>query len=156
MVSHHIVYQLVLFALIWLVIILHLIWSKPGVSAPVTPAEPEPLKPKRPRSHAPKPFEGLTQKPHCALCERDALHPKAPPAVPPDPMPSTNRRPRQIDTARHFCPHAGCDYRGWCGLGNLRANGHPSGGPWQTPPTHGGSSALLVNQRWTLLSMARR
>jgi transposase-like protein len=29
------------------------------------------------------------------------------------------------------CPHAGCDYRGWLGLGNLRANGHPSGGPWR-------------------------
>jgi transposase-like protein len=25
----------------------------------------------------------------------------------------------------------GCDYRGWVGLGNLRANGHPSGGPWR-------------------------
>ena len=23
------------------------------------------------------------------------------------------------------------DYRGWLGLGNLRANGHPSGGPWR-------------------------
>ena len=31
----------------------------------------------------------------------------------------------------HFCPHAGCAYRGWLGLGNLRANGHPSGGPWR-------------------------
>jgi hypothetical protein len=31
----------------------------------------------------------------------------------------------------HFCPHLGCDYRGWLGLGNLRANGHPSGGPWR-------------------------
>src|SRR5262245_3177923 len=27
--------------------------------------------------------------------------------------------------------HAGCDYRGGLGLGNLRANGHPSGGPWR-------------------------
>jgi IS1 family transposase len=25
----------------------------------------------------------------------------------------------------------GCDYRGWLGLNNLRANGHPSGGPWR-------------------------
>ena len=25
----------------------------------------------------------------------------------------------------------GCDYRGWLGLGNLRANGHPSGGLWR-------------------------
>jgi IS1 family transposase len=31
----------------------------------------------------------------------------------------------------HFCPHAICDYRGWVGLGNLRANGHPNGGPWR-------------------------
>jgi len=31
----------------------------------------------------------------------------------------------------HFCPHSKCDYRGWLGLGNLRANGHPSGGPWR-------------------------
>jgi hypothetical protein len=31
----------------------------------------------------------------------------------------------------HFCPHLGCDYRGWPGLNNLRANGHPSGGPWR-------------------------
>jgi len=46
-------------------------------------------------------------------------------------MPPTNRRPRIIDTSRHFCPHPGCDYRGWLGLGNLRANGHPNGGPWR-------------------------
>jgi IS1 family transposase len=31
----------------------------------------------------------------------------------------------------HFCPHGHCDYQGWRGLGNLRANGHPSGGPWR-------------------------
>src|SRR5438445_3056239 len=46
-------------------------------------------------------------------------------------MPATNRRPRQVDTSRHFCPHAGCAYYGWVGPGNLRANGHPSGGPWR-------------------------
>jgi IS1 family transposase len=31
----------------------------------------------------------------------------------------------------HFCPHSHGDYRGWLGLNNLRANGHPSGGPWR-------------------------
>jgi IS1 family transposase len=36
-----------------------------------------------------------------------------------------------VDTSRHFCPHTACDYRGWLGLNNLRANGHPSGGPWR-------------------------
>jgi hypothetical protein len=46
-------------------------------------------------------------------------------------MSPTNRRPRTVDTSRHCCPHAGCRYRGWLELGNLRANGHPSGGPWR-------------------------
>jgi IS1 family transposase len=46
-------------------------------------------------------------------------------------MPETNRRPRTVDTTMHFCPHLGCDYRGWLGLNNLRANGHPSGGSWR-------------------------
>jgi len=99
MVSHHFVYQLVLFALIWLFVVLHLIWSKRPVTAPATPTEPEPLKPKRYRSTEPKPFEGLTHKPHCALCERDTAHLQSPPPVPPDPMPSTNRRPREVDTS---------------------------------------------------------
>jgi IS1 family transposase len=49
----------------------------------------------------------------------------------PDPMPPTHRRPRTVDTSMHFCPHTACDYRGWLGLNNLRANGHPSGGPWR-------------------------
>ena len=31
----------------------------------------------------------------------------------------------------HFCPHTDCDYRGWLGMNNLRANGHPNGGPWR-------------------------
>ena len=51
--------------------------------------------------------------------------------MPPDPMPSTHRRLREVDTSRHFCPHGPCAYRGWLGLGNLRANGHPRGGPWR-------------------------
>jgi hypothetical protein len=131
MVSHYFIYQLVLCALIWLFILLHCTRSKPGMSAPVTPAEPAPLPPKRHRSREPKPFEGLTQKPPCALCERDTTSPQPLPPAPPDPMPSTNRRPREVDTSLPFCPHAGCDYRGWLGLGNLRANGPPSGGPWR-------------------------
>ena len=126
MVSHLFFYQLALFALVWLFVMLHVTWSKPGLSTPPVPA-----KPKRKRSSEPKAFEGLTQKPHCALCEHDAAHPKPPSPEPPEPMPRTHRRPREIDTSMHFCPHGGCDYRGWLGRGNLRANGHPSGGPWR-------------------------
>ena len=131
MVSHHVVYQPVLFALFWLFVILHLTRPKHPVTAPDTPADPESLTPKRHRSNEPKPFEGLTHKPHCALCEQETSHPQTPPPVAPDPIPSTNRRPCMVDTAMHFCPHAGCDYRGWLGLGNLRANGHPNGSPWR-------------------------
>jgi len=36
-----------------------------------------------------------------------------------------------VETSRHFCPHPDCAYQGWVGLGNLCANGHPSGGPWR-------------------------
>jgi hypothetical protein len=75
------------------------------------------------RSPAPKAFAGLTTKPPCALCEREAAHAQAPPLVPPAPRPPTHWRPREIDTSQHFCPHADCDYRGWLGLGNLRAHG---------------------------------
>src|SRR5262249_43066339 len=40
-------------------------------------------------------------------------------------------RRRHVDTSRHFCPDADCRYGGWLGLGNISANGHPSGGPWR-------------------------
>jgi IS1 family transposase len=46
-------------------------------------------------------------------------------------MPPTNRRPREVDSSQHFCPHSGCAFWGWLGLGNLRANGHPNGGLWR-------------------------
>jgi hypothetical protein len=129
MIPHLFFYQLVLLGLLWLFFMLHYGWPQRSATAPQRP--PEPIKPKRNRAHEPKPFEGLTYKPHCVACEHEATHPKAPPPVRPDPMPPTHRRPRQVDTSHHFCPHAGCDYRGWVGLGNLRANGHPSGGPWR-------------------------
>ena len=126
MVSHLFYYQLALCVLVWLFVMLHVTWSKLGLPTPPVPAQP-----KRNRSNEPKAFEGLTKKPHCALCERDTAHPNPPSTVPPDPMPLTNRRPRTVDTSRRFCPHTACDYRGWLGLGNLRANGHPNGGPWR-------------------------
>jgi hypothetical protein len=131
MIPHPVYYQLPVLGLLWLCVILHYIWPSRGAVSPQPPAEPVPPKFKRKRSIEPKPFEGLTQKPPCAACEHDATHPKPPPPRRPDPMPPTNRRPRVIDTSMHFCPHISCDYRGWFGLGNLRANGHPSSGPWR-------------------------
>jgi hypothetical protein len=128
MVSHLFFYQFALITLVWLFCLLLYAWPSEHARHP-HPAVP--ITPRRQRSNAPKPFAGLTQKPHCALCEQDVPHPQAPSAVRPDPMPPTHRRPRTVETSKHFCPHTGCRYRGWLGLGNLRANGHPSGGPWR-------------------------
>ena len=126
MVSHLFYYQLAVLALAWLFVLLHIPGSKPGLPAPPMSAQP-----KRKRSHEPKPLAGLTHKPPCALCEQATGESAPAPPRRPDPMPPTKRRPRTVDTSMHFCPHSGCDDRGWLGLGNLRANGHPSGGRWR-------------------------
>ena len=131
MIPHLFSYHLVVLGLLWLCIMLHYPWPSRAATSHLRQPEPEPLMPRRQRANDPKPFAGLIQKPPCAASEHDATHPDPPPPVPPAPMPPTNRRPRQIDTSRHFCPQAGCRYRGWVGLGNLRANGHPNGGPWR-------------------------
>ncbi len=131
MISHHVYYQLAILGCLWLCVMLHHGWPSRSTGSHQKSAQPVPLQCKRTSYTEPKAFEGLTHKPLCAACEYEATHPKAPPPLRPTPMPPTNRRPRVIDTSMHFCPHAGCDYRGWLGLGNLCANGHPSGGPWR-------------------------
>ncbi|MGE3541699.1 MAG: hypothetical protein AB7N91_30280 [Candidatus Tectimicrobiota bacterium] len=103
--------QLALLAIIWLFVLFHLIWTEQSATTPTAPATS--IKLKRTRSHALKAFEGLTHKPHGALCERDTVPPKAPPPTPPDPRPLPHRRPRTVDTSRPFGPHTACDYRGW-------------------------------------------
>jgi hypothetical protein len=129
MIPPHFYSPLVVVGFLWLVVMLHLAWASPG-TPPQTKLS-TPISPRRRRSNAPTLFVGLTHKPHCALCEHEATPPQVPPPVFPAPMPPTHRRPRTVDTSRHFCPQANCAYRGWLGLGNLRANGHPSGGPWR-------------------------
>src|SRR5215831_10785382 len=66
---------------------------------PIVPTTPS----RRTRSIEPKPFAGLTQRPPCALCEREATPAHEPPPAPPEPMPPTHRRPRTVDTSQHFC-----------------------------------------------------
>ena len=129
MIPHQFYYQLVVLGLLWLFVVLHLVWPSQG-TPPQTKAAML-ITPRRTRSHESTPFAGLTHKPPCVLCEQEAAPPPAPPPGPPEPLPPTHRRPRTVDTSRHFCPHTGCRYRGWLGLGNLRANGHPNGGPWR-------------------------
>jgi hypothetical protein len=122
-------YQLVLVALVWVCLLLHCAW--PSDRATTSPTPPQPTPPPRKRRREPKPFAGLTHKPHCDACEQArAPQPQAPSAPPPR-MVMTRGRPRQVDTSTHFCPNPDCAYRGWVGWGNLRANGHPNGGPWR-------------------------
>jgi IS1 family transposase len=128
MVSHLFFYQLVLIALVWLCLMLQWMWPSAAAPCPTTP-EPTPPVPKRKRER--KPFAGLIQKPHCDACAHASNpHPQAPSAPPPRIIPTRGRR-RQVDTSTHFCPNPDCAYRGWVGWGNLRANGHPNGGPWR-------------------------
>ena len=126
MVSPLFYYQLALCVLVWLFVMLHVTGSNPGL-----PASPAAAKPKRKSSTEPKAFEGLTQKPHCVLGEQEINETAPAPPRRPDLMHPTNRRPRTVNTSMHFCPHSDCDYRGWLGLNNLRANGHPNGAPWR-------------------------
>jgi hypothetical protein len=121
--------QLGLIALVWLCVMLHGAW--PSDSAAVCSTTPEPTPPVPKRHRVPKPFTGLTIKPHCDACEHGSdLRPEAPHTPPPRIVPPRGRR-RQVDTSTHFCPNPACAYRGWVGWGNLRANGHPNGGPWR-------------------------
>src|SRR5947208_4468444 len=129
MVSELFFYQLALIALVWLCCMLHWVWPSDGGATSPTPSQPTP--PLRRRSREPKSFPGLIHTPHCAACEQVAQDPEVPPPPAPPLMTSRRGRPRQVDTAQHFCPNANCDYRGCVAWGNISANGHPSGGPWR-------------------------
>ena len=77
-----------------------------------------------------KPFEGLTRQPVCEQCVVESQKVEEI-REPPPWIERTRGRPKEVDTERHFCPNKDCDYYGWPGLGNIIANGHPSGGQWR-------------------------
>ena len=122
-------YRLLLVGLVWLCLMLHVVW--PYDRATSGPTTPRPAKAPRKRSSDSKPFLGLTRKPPCAACEQAHEHVSQPPSCPPPRIVPTRGRRRHVDTSTQFCPNPDCAYRGWVGWGNLRANGHPSGGPWR-------------------------
>jgi IS1 family transposase len=130
MIPHQFFYLMVVLGLLWIFCMLHIAWPSQCPATPQRSAEP--LLPRRPRSSEPKAFAGLTHKPHCGACEQALPAPTVTaPAAPPPRITSTRGRKRQGDTEHYFCPNPDCPYRGWVGWGNLRANGHPSGGPWR-------------------------
>ena len=128
MISHHVYYQLAILGFLWLCIMLHCGWPSRSTRALSGQPNPGPSRASANTPTHPNPSRGSRN-------ARMALRVNTMPITHtsrlrtrrPDPMPPTHRRPCEIDTSRHFCPHVGCDYRGWLGLGNLRANGHPSG-----------------------------
>ena len=103
MVSHLFYYQLALLAILWLIVMLHVPWSEPGLPIPAMPA-----KPKRKRSTEPQPFAGLTHKPHCALCDQETGETAPTPPRRPDPMLPAHRRDARgawghVATTRSTC-----------------------------------------------------
>src|SRR5712692_8669838 len=129
MVSDLFFYELLLLFLVCLCVMLY--YAGPSDRSAGDQRTSKPIPPPHKRSSDPQPFPGLTRKPHCATCEQAAQGPAALPPSAPPPITSSRGRPRQVDTSRHFCPNPACAYRGWVGWGNLRANGHPSSGPWR-------------------------
>jgi hypothetical protein len=100
MVSHLFYSQLALCVLVWLFVMLHVTGAHPGL-----PASPATAQPTRKRSTEPKAFAGLTQQPHCVLCEQEINETAPAPPRRPDPLPLTHRRPRTVDPSQPFCPH---------------------------------------------------
>src|SRR5262249_49544822 len=127
MISAVLFYTLLVIGGVGLGLLLYWVWPDARAVSGQRPAMP--ATPQRKRSQEPQPFAGLTTKPHGAACEQRTALLSPPPPAPPESMPVPNRRRRQVDTSKHCCPHAPCAYRGWVGLGNLRANRHPNGGP---------------------------
>jgi hypothetical protein len=123
-------HELLLLGLLWLCVILY--WMRQRRQAVTEQAHGNAAKRATSRSRAPKPFPGLTSKPCCASCAHvTQAHAVLSPCAPPPLVLSTRGRRHQVDTQQQFCPNASCRYYGWIGLGNLRANGHPDGGPWR-------------------------
>jgi transposase-like protein len=120
-------HDLLLFGLLWLCVILYWQWTRgrPGK------CQAKPAKQTKRRAKDPKPFPGLTHKPHCAACEHTQESALQAPSCPPPLIVASRGRRREVDTQHHFCPHPRCDYRGWVGRGNIRANGHPGGERWR-------------------------
>jgi IS1 family transposase len=124
MVSDLFFYQLALMALLWLCLMLHCAWPSDRATTRPTP-------PRRKRRREPTPFAGLTTKPHCDACEHGTA---PPPARPLSSAPAHGAHAGATTAGGHFypfLPEPGLCLSGLGRLGNLRANGHPNGGPWR-------------------------
>jgi IS1 family transposase len=121
------VHDAVLVVWMWVVLNQWLIWEmiEGGRGKPTR-------KRRREAQHSgePRPFPGLSQKPICQECAKEEEEGKGGEEAPPK-IVSGRGRPAAVDTSQQFCPAEECRYYGWLGLGNVVANGHPSGGLWR-------------------------
>jgi hypothetical protein len=123
-------HALLLLGVLWCCALLRWVW--PRRRAALDQADGQPATRTSRRAADPPPFPGLTTRPLCATGEQAAqAHVAQASSEPPPLMTSTRGRRRQVATQRQFCPHPCCRYDGWGGRGNIRANGHPGGGPWR-------------------------
>jgi transposase-like protein/IS1 family transposase len=129
MITELLFYTLLLFALMWLYLMLHMLWPTER-AAPCSTAS-KPTLPRCQHSKEPKPFLGLIHRPICAACEHAADDRPQAPSSPPPVLAFTRGRKRTINTQEQFCPDPDCAYSGWTGRGNIRSNGHPGGKPWR-------------------------
>jgi IS1 family transposase/transposase-like protein len=128
MVCHPFFHELLLLGLLWLCVAFYWLW--PRHYAAMDQVHGKLAMRSTRRSKDPKPFPGLIRKPPCRACEQVQEPPDPPPCAPPL-IAHTRGRRRQVDTQQQCCPNPRCRYYGWVGLGHIRANGHPGGGPWR-------------------------
>jgi len=87
MVDTLFVHDLLLIVLLWLGGTLYKRWA--STRAPICPTPRKPATLLHKHAQDPKPFPGLTHKPHCALCEQVPEPTSPPPRVPPAMLPSS-------------------------------------------------------------------
>jgi hypothetical protein len=98
MVDNLLSLDLLLIVFLWLGVMLYERWARNrSAIGPTTRKLATPL-PKHFRN--PKPFPGLTHKPHCTLCEQASAPASPAPLVPPVLLSSSAGRPRQVDTPK--------------------------------------------------------
>src|SRR6266545_3788811 len=127
MVDDILFHTLLLVVFLWLCLTWY--WMEPGNRLAPYLRQGKPAKPSKTRVQETKPFSGFTTKPLCVACEHAPGPDDAPRSAPPPRLHSPGGRPRHVATHQHFCPETTCRYYGWIGRGNIRANGHPGGGP---------------------------
>jgi len=74
---------------------------------------------------------GLARRPVCSKCRTETEIKEGPPSPPPRWHGSKRGRRQTIKPTWQYCDKPQCEYYGWPGLGNLRANGYPNGGRWR-------------------------